>query len=74
MMFDKVKAIIVDVLNVDEEKITLESHLQDDLGADSLDAVDLIMSIEDELNITMPDEDVQNFRTVKDIIAFLEKL
>ena len=72
-MFEKVVEIISKGLNVKAEDITMQSHLQDDLGADSLDAVDLVMTIEDELGITVPDDRAQNFRTVKDIVAFLEE-
>ena len=72
-MFDKVVDIISKGLNIAKEKVTLESHLQNDLGADSLDAVDLIMSIEDEFAITIPDETAQKLHTVKDIVAFLEQ-
>ncbi|HHU56328.1 MAG TPA: acyl carrier protein [Acholeplasmataceae bacterium] len=73
-MFEKVANIIANELNVDEKKITLETDLQNDLGADSLDAVELIMAIEEEFNITIPDEKAQNIRTVKDIVSLLETL
>lgn len=72
-MFDKVTNLISKNLNIAKDTITLESHLQNDLGADSLDAVDLIMSIEDDFNITIPDETAQKLHTVKDIVAFLEQ-
>ena len=72
-MFDKVANIISKGLNINKKDIKLESHLQDDLGADSLDAVDLIMTIEDEFGITVPDDDAQNFKTVGDIVSFLEQ-
>lgn len=73
-MFEKVANIIANELNVDEKKISLETDLQNDLGADSLDAVELIMAIEEEFNITIPDEKAQNIRTVKDIVSLLETL
>lgn len=72
-MFEKVVEIIAKGLNIKPEDITMESHLQDDLGADSLDAVDLVMTIEDDLGITVPDDQAQNFRTVRDIVVFLEQ-
>ena len=72
-MFDKVAVIISKGLNISKDKVTLESHLQNDLGADSLDAVDLIMSIEDEFEVTIPDETAQKLHTVKDIVTFLEQ-
>ena len=56
-----------------KEEIKLETHLQNDLGADSLDAVELIMTIEEEFNLTIPDEAAQNLKTVGDIVTYLEK-
>ena len=72
-MFEKVVNLISKTLSVSKDKITLETHLQNDLGADSLDAVDLIMAIEDEFNVTIPDESAQSFTTVKEIVSFLEQ-
>ena len=57
-MFEEVKAIIVDTLNCEEDKVTLEANIFDDLGADSLDVVDLISSVEDEFDVEIPDEEV----------------
>lgn len=73
MVFDKVKDIIVDQLDVDEDKITMDSSITDDLGADSLDVVDLIMSLEEEFDIKIPDEEVENVKTVGDIVKFIEE-
>ena len=73
-MFEKVKAIIANELNIDESKITLESSLSEDLGADSLDAVELIMALEDEFGVSVSDEDAQSIKTVGDIVALVEKL
>ncbi|MCL2087329.1 MAG: acyl carrier protein [Oscillospiraceae bacterium] len=73
MIFEKVKAIIVDQLDTEEEKITLESHIQDDLGADSLDVVDLVMSFEEEFDVEIPDEDVENIKTVGDVVKYVEE-
>ena len=67
MIFDKVKSIIVDQLDVDEDKVTLNSNIQDDLGADSLDIVDLVMSFEDEFDLEIPDDQVENIKTVGDV-------
>lgn len=72
MLFNKVANLIAKVLNVGVEKITLETHMQNDLGADSLDAVDLMMSIEEEFNVVIPDELAQQLHTVQDIVSFLE--
>ncbi len=74
MVFDKVKDIIVDQLDVDEDKITLEASITEDLGADSLDVVDLIMSLEEEFDIKIPDEEVENVKTVGDIVKFIEEI
>ncbi len=73
MTFDKVKEIIVKELKVDESKVTIDANLADDLGADSLDAVEVIMSIEDEFNITIDDEEGQNIKTVRDLVEYIEK-
>lgn len=72
MIFEKVKEIIVDSLNCDEEAVTLEANLKDDLEADSLDAVELIMAVEEEFDIEIPDETSVNIKTVKDIVDYIE--
>lgn len=72
MVFDKVKAIIVDQLDVEEDKVTLEASITEDLGADSLDIVDLVMSFEDEFGIEIPDDQVENVKTVGDIVKLIE--
>lgn len=72
-MFEKVKAIIVNELGVDEAKVTLEAKLSEDLGADSLDAVELIMAVEDEFGIEINDEAAQQISKVSDIVNYLEK-
>ncbi len=74
MVFDKVKDIIVDQLDVDEDEVTLEASITEDLGADSLDVVDLIMSLEEEFDIKIPDEEVENVKTVGDIVKFIEEI
>ena len=72
MIFDKVKSIIVDQLDVDEDKVTLNANIQDDLGADSLDIVDLVMSFEDEFDLEIPDDQVENIKTVGDVVKYIE--
>ncbi len=72
-MFEKVQAIIAKELGIDKNKITMESKLTEDLGADSLDAVELIMALEDEFGIELDDEAAQKIKQVSDIVAFLEK-
>lgn len=69
----KVKAIIVDKLGVDEAQVTNEASFSADLNADSLDTVELIMELEKEFNISIPDDQAQNISTVGDAIAFIEK-
>ena len=73
MIFDKVKSILVDQLDVDEDKVTLNSNIQDDLGADSLDIVDLVMSFEDEFDLEIPDDQVENIKTVGDVVKYIEE-
>lgn len=73
MVFEKVKEILCEQLDVEEEKVTLESSIVDDLGADSLDVVDLVMSLEEEFDVEIPDEDVENMKTVGDIVKYIEK-
>ncbi|BCR36427.1 acyl carrier protein [Mariniplasma anaerobium] len=72
MVFARVKEMIVEELSVEAEKVTLESRLSEDLGADSIDAVELIMNIEDEFNIQVSDEDAQNLKTVGDLVKYIE--
>ncbi len=71
MVFEKVKEIIVDSLGCDEDEVTLEADLQEDLGADSLDAVELIMAIEDEFDIEISDEESANMHTVQNIVDYI---
>jgi acyl carrier protein len=71
---EKIKAIICDQLMVDPEEVNDDSSFVDDLGADSLDTVELIMEFEDEFSIEIPDEDAEKISTVGEAIAFLEKL
>lgn len=73
MVFDKVKKIIVDQLDVEEDKVTEAASITDDLGADSLDVVDLVMSFEEEFDIEIPDVQVEKIKTVGDIVKFIEE-
>ncbi|MBA7534243.1 Acyl carrier protein [subsurface metagenome] len=70
---DRIKKIIVDRLGVDKSKITENSSFVDELGADSLDIVDLIMAFEEEFNLEIPDEDAEKMKTVGDVIFYLNK-
>ncbi|MBQ4426964.1 MAG: acyl carrier protein [Oscillospiraceae bacterium] len=73
-MFEKVKAIIVEQLDIDPERITVDTSLADDIGADSLDVVDLLVTLEDELGITIPQEDVKDVTTVGELCEVIENL
>lgn len=73
MTFEKVKKIIADTLNLkDPEQITMDSHLVDDLGADSLDAAEIVMSIEDEFGIAVDDDAASTIKCVKDLVAAID--
>ena len=71
--FDKVKAVIADLLKADESEITMESSFVDDLGADSLDLVELIMGLETEFDIEIPDEDAEKIQTVGDAVNYIKE-
>lgn len=70
--FDKVKAIVVEQLGVDEAEVTIDSTFIDDLGADSLDIVELIMAFEEEFNIEIPDDVAEKIKTVKDTVEYID--
>jgi len=71
-MFQKMKKLIAEKLEIDEDKITLESSFRQDLGADSLDTYELVYAIEEELGITIPDEKANEFETVKDALEYID--
>ncbi len=72
MVFEKVREILCDQLDLEPEDITLDTNIIDDLGADSLDLVDFVMSLEDEFDKEIPDEDVESIKTVGDIVSYIE--
>ena len=72
-IFDKLKELVVDQLGVEEDEVTMEATMQDDLGADSLDLVDLVMSVEEEFGVKVADEDLENIKTVGDIANYIEE-
>ena len=72
MVFEKVVQILAEQLSVDPDKITMDSMLEEDLDADSLDAIDIVMSIEDEFGIEVPDEAITDMQSVGDIVNFIE--
>ena len=73
-VFDKVKDLLCEQLDVEEDAVTMDANIIDDLGADSLDVVDLVMSLEDEFNAEIPDEEVETMKTVGDIVKYLENI
>lgn len=73
MEFEKLRDIIVEVLNVDENKVTMESTFIDDLGADSLDVFQIIMGIEEEFDIEIPNEEAEKIVTVGDAVEQIKK-
>nr|WP_314278415.1 acyl carrier protein [uncultured Peptostreptococcus sp.] len=72
-MFDRIKEIIVEQLNIDDSDfITMDTNLQEDLDADSLDAVEIIMNIEEEFDIKVDDDELENIKTIGDIVKYVE--
>jgi acyl carrier protein len=71
--FDKVKKIIVEQLGVDETEVTMDASITDDLGADSLDQVELVMAFETEFNIDIPDEEAEKIKTVGDAVKKIDE-
>lgn len=72
MVLEKVKAILAEQFDIDEDTLTADTDLQEDLGADSLDVVDLLMSIEDEFEVEIPDEEIENIRTLGELVSYIE--
>ncbi len=72
MVFERVAEILAEQLSLDADKISMESLLEEDLDADSLDVIDLVMSIEDEFQLEVPDEIIENMKSVGDIVNFIE--
>lgn len=73
MIFEKIRKILSEQLGVEESTIQRESLLAEDLGADSLDAIDIVMSVEDEFGLEVPDEVIESMTTVGDIVKFIEE-
>lgn len=72
--FEKIKELLVEKLGISEDKITLESEIVKDLGADSLDLVEMLLSMEENFGITISDEETENIKTVKDIVDIIDKI
>ena len=73
MVLEKVKMILSSQYDVEEDSITPETNIADDLGADSLDVVDMLMSLEDEFDVEIPDEEIERIRTVGELVAYIEE-
>jgi len=71
-VFEKIRKIIANELMIEESEITLSSNIKDDLGADSLSLVDLVMALEEEFNLEIPDESLDSVRTVEDVVKYIE--
>ncbi len=74
MTFEKIKTIIAEQLNINEDRIALDTNLMKDLEADSIEAVEIIMGIEDEFDIEIPDEKAETFQSVEDIVKFVDSM
>lgn len=72
MVFEKVKDIIIDQLNVDEDEVTMDASFIDTLGADSLDLVELVIAMEEEFEMSIPEEDIDKISTVGDVVDYIE--
>ncbi len=73
MVLEKVKSILAHQFDVDAETITADTNIMEDLGADSLDVVDMLMSLEDEFDVEIPDEEIEKMRTVADVVSYIEE-
>ena len=73
MVFERIREIICDQLDLEEDNGTMDSDIMEDFEADSLDVVDLVMSIEDEFGLEVPDDQIENFRTVGDVVRYIEE-
>ena len=72
MLLEKVKAILSEQFDVEEDSITADTKISEDLGADSLDVVDLLMSLEDEFEVEVPDDEIENIKTVGELVKYIE--
>ncbi len=73
MMFERIREIICEQLELEEDVVTMDAVLLEDLGADSIDLADLVMTFEDEFDLEISDEDLENIKTVGDIVKFIEE-
>ena len=73
MIFERLTEILAEQLAADQESMTMDTKIAEDLGADSLDLVDLLMSVEDEFSVEIPDEEVENLHTIGDVVEYISK-
>lgn len=71
--FERIRELLAEQLDIEADKITMESDILEDFEADSLDVVDMVMTLEDEFGVEIPDEEIENFRTVGDVVKFVEE-
>ena len=71
--FERIRELLVEQLDIDEDKITMDSDILEDFEADSLDVVDMVMTLEDEFGVEVPDEQIENFHTVGDVVRYVEE-
>ena len=72
MVFEKIKEILAEQLDADSDEMTMDTNIARDLGADSLDVVELLMSIEDEFEVEIPDEEIENIKTIGDLTEYIQ--
>ena len=70
--FERIRELLAEQLDIDEEKITMDSNILEDFEADSLDVVDMVMSLEDEFGVEIPDEEIENLHNVGDVVRYVE--
>lgn len=74
MVFERIKELVVQEMNIPAEKVTLESRIAEDLGADSIDAIELIMGVEEEFDIEISDDEAMNIKSIGDLVNLIDKL
>lgn len=73
MIFEKIRTLLAEQINISQDEIKMESDIINDLGADSLDVVEMLMAVETEFNVTVPDEIAMEMKTIGDVVSFIEK-
>ncbi len=73
MIFEKIRKLLAEQINISQDEIKMESDIINDLGADSLDVVEMLMAVETEFNVTVPDEIAMEMKTIGDVVSFIEK-